>query len=101
MEFQHVDPQAAVEIHKDIKSNFSLGIHWGTFNLSYEVNKLCTLNKGRGHGGVIIYHIYIILFTFTFLSLLLKFSGLEFQLALRASKSQNLLARANFPLACV
>jgi len=36
MEFQHVDPQAAVEIHKDIKSNFSLGIHWGTFNLSYE-----------------------------------------------------------------
>lgn len=36
MEFQHVDPQAAVDIHRDVKSNFSLGIHWGTFNLSYE-----------------------------------------------------------------
>lgn len=39
MEFQHVDPQAAVDIHEDVKSNFSLGIHWGTFNLSYEVLK--------------------------------------------------------------
>lgn len=38
MEFQHVDPQAAVDIHEDVKSNFSLGIHWGTFNLSYEVS---------------------------------------------------------------
>jgi len=37
MEFQHIDPQEAVEIHEDIQSNFSLGIHWGTFNLSYEV----------------------------------------------------------------
>ena len=40
MEFQHVDPQEAVEIHEDIQSNFSLGIHWGTFNLSYEVGTL-------------------------------------------------------------
>ena len=38
MEFQHINPQEAVEIHEDIKSNFSLGIHWGTFNLSYEVS---------------------------------------------------------------
>ena len=45
MEFQHVDPQAAVEIHEDIKSNFSLGIHWGTFNLSYEVNIMYNLNQ--------------------------------------------------------
>ena len=37
MEFQHIDPQEAVEIHEDIRSSFSLGIHWGTFNLSYEV----------------------------------------------------------------
>jgi len=36
MEFQHVDPLEAVKIHEDIQSNFSLGIHWGTFNLSYE-----------------------------------------------------------------
>ena len=38
MEFQHVDPLEAVKIHEDIRSNFSLGIHWGTFNLSYEVS---------------------------------------------------------------
>jgi len=38
MEFQHVDPLEAVKIHEDIQSNFSLGIHWGTFNLSYEVS---------------------------------------------------------------
>ena len=37
MQFQHVNPQEAVEVHEDIQSNFSLGIHWGTFNLSYEV----------------------------------------------------------------
>lgn len=37
MNFQHVNPQEAVEIHQDINSNFSLAIHWGTFNLSYEV----------------------------------------------------------------
>lgn len=37
MSFQHVNPEEAVEIHQDLKSNFSFGIHWGTFNLSYEV----------------------------------------------------------------
>lgn len=40
MQFQHVDPQEAVEIHEDVQSNFSLGIHWGTFNLSYEVSSI-------------------------------------------------------------
>ena len=38
MQFQHVNPEEAVDIHEDVKSNFSLGIHWGTFNLSYEVS---------------------------------------------------------------
>jgi len=37
MNFQHVNPQEAVEIHQDVNSNFSIAIHWGTFNLSYEV----------------------------------------------------------------
>jgi len=28
---QHIDPAEAIKIHKDIKSNLSIGIHWGTF----------------------------------------------------------------------
>lgn len=32
----HVDPEDAVNIHTDIGSRFSLGIHWGTFKLSDE-----------------------------------------------------------------
>ena len=33
---QHVDPEEAVRIHMDIKSKFSIGIHWGTFPLGNE-----------------------------------------------------------------
>jgi N-acyl-phosphatidylethanolamine-hydrolysing phospholipase D len=33
---QHVDPAQAVLIHKDIKSEKSIPIHWGTFQLSHE-----------------------------------------------------------------
>lgn len=36
MKYQHVHPGEAVEIHKDIRSNLSLGIHWGTFKLTTE-----------------------------------------------------------------
>jgi len=36
MKYQHVHPGEAVEIHKDIQSNKSLGIHWGTFKLTTE-----------------------------------------------------------------
>ena len=32
----HVDPEDAVNIHMDVGSRFSLGIHWGTFKLSDE-----------------------------------------------------------------
>jgi len=36
MKYQHVHPGEAVEIHKDIRSERSLGIHWGTFKLTTE-----------------------------------------------------------------
>ncbi|EDV23706.1 uncharacterized protein TRIADDRAFT_27102, partial [Trichoplax adhaerens] len=36
MKNQHVNTEEAVQIHHDIKSKNSLGIHWGTFQLSYE-----------------------------------------------------------------
>lgn len=36
MKNQHVNRQDAIQIHKDTKSNHSLGIHWGTFVLTDE-----------------------------------------------------------------
>ena len=39
---QHVDPEGAVKIHLDVGVKRSLGIHWGTFALAYEVSK-CSL----------------------------------------------------------
>ncbi|KAK7479928.1 hypothetical protein BaRGS_00028836 [Batillaria attramentaria] len=33
---QHVNPKEAVDIHQDIGSKNSIGIHWGTFVLTYE-----------------------------------------------------------------
>ncbi|XP_005109823.1 N-acyl-phosphatidylethanolamine-hydrolyzing phospholipase D [Aplysia californica] len=33
---QHVDPAQAVDIHNDLKSKKSVGIHWGTFKLTKE-----------------------------------------------------------------
>lgn len=36
MEPQHVDPAQAVKIHQDVKSNHSIGVHWGTFKLTNE-----------------------------------------------------------------
>jgi Predicted Zn-dependent hydrolases of the beta-lactamase fold len=32
----HVGPEEAVQIHKEVGSNLSLGMHWKTFNLSDE-----------------------------------------------------------------
>ncbi|CAG2173977.1 unnamed protein product [Oppiella nova] len=36
MEPQHVDPEQAVQIHEDIRSKLSVGVHWGTFALAHE-----------------------------------------------------------------
>ncbi len=33
---QHVDPEQAVQTHADVKSKHSVGIHWGTFELTHE-----------------------------------------------------------------
>ena len=37
MKNQHVDPEGALEIHKQLRARRSLGIHWGTFKLTFEV----------------------------------------------------------------
>ncbi len=36
MEAQHVSPDEAVQIHMDVRSNKSIGVHWGTFAMANE-----------------------------------------------------------------
>ena len=36
LKFQHVNPEEAVKVHNEVKSKFSLGIHWGTLRQGKE-----------------------------------------------------------------
>lgn len=36
MKHSHINPEEAVRIHQDIDSQFSIGVHWGTFVLTTE-----------------------------------------------------------------
>lgn len=41
MKAQHIGPSEAVQIHKEIQSEFSVGVHWGTYDMgSKEVSYL-------------------------------------------------------------
>jgi L-ascorbate metabolism protein UlaG (beta-lactamase superfamily) len=53
MKDQHVDPEEAVRIHLDVRSRLSIGIHWGSFELTDEpldapIGELATARRLHG-----------------------------------------------------
>jgi L-ascorbate metabolism protein UlaG (beta-lactamase superfamily) len=54
MKSQHVDADEAMQIHLDVKSRFSLGVHWGVFRLCDDPidTPLDTLPKARARHNV-------------------------------------------------
>lgn len=54
MKAQHIDPAEAVQIHKDVGSRQSLGVHWGTFELTDEPldQPIGDLQKAKAAAGL-------------------------------------------------
>jgi L-ascorbate metabolism protein UlaG (beta-lactamase superfamily) len=54
MKAQHVDPEEAVMIHRDLRAKLSIGIHWGTFQLTDEPldRPVADLAAARSRHGV-------------------------------------------------
>ena len=51
---QHVNPDEAVQIHLDVRSRQSIGIHWGTFELTDEPldQPIGDLEKAKSKAGI-------------------------------------------------